>query len=263
MLFSGVGFGIAASGLLVPAFASLGGSRASWLGLGALSGIAVALVSRWLPRESDLARDDAAESAGPATGPAGAANGRVPAFWWLALVYGVEGGVYIIPATFLVAMIAETPALAPLAPFTWVVLGLLAVPSAALWSAAAHRIGVATALCVAFVVQALALLIPSFAGAFAGALAVAIGIGGTFIAISALSMNLGRAYWPERSAAAAGVLTALYGVGQIAGPLLATHVAIRTGSYRAALPLAALALLLPTALLVARLSLPALARRTR
>jgi predicted MFS family arabinose efflux permease len=272
MLFSGVGVGIAASGLLVPAFASLGGSRGTWLALGVLSALAVALVARWLPRERVEARSSASATDADAAGAvapsaaadtSGAAGGHVRAFWWLALVYGIEGGVYIIPATFLVAMIAETPALAAFAPFAWVVVGLLAVPSAALWTAAAHRIGLATALCLAFAAQALALLIPSFAGGFAGALAVAIGIGGTFIAISALALNLGRAYWPERSDAAAGVLTALYGVGQIAGPLVATHIAVRTGSYRAALPVAAAALLIPTALFVLRLALPAVARRIR
>jgi predicted MFS family arabinose efflux permease len=272
MLFSGVGFGIASSGLLVPAFASLGGSRGTWLALGALSALAVALVARWLPRERVDARNTPsatrADADGAAAPPTAAADARaageqIRAFWWLALVYGIEGGVYIIPATFLVAMIAETPALAAFAPFAWVVVGLLAVPSAVLWSAAAHRIGLASALCLAFVAQALALLIPSFAGGLIGALAVAIGLGGTFIAIAALSLNLGRSYWPERSDAAAGVLTALYGAGQIAGPLVATHIAVRTGSFRAALPVAAVSLLVPTALFIARLALPALARRAR
>lgn len=255
LLFAGVGLGIAASGLLVPAFAAAGGSRGTWLALGALSGLAVALVARWLPQDdaSDAAAPPAAADTAPPSSP----------FWWLALVYGIEGGVYIIPATFLVAMVAETPSLVPFAPFTWVVVGLLAVPSATLWSAAAHRIGVATALALAFIVQGLALLIPSFAGGFTGALAVAVGIGATFIAISALAMNLGRAYWPTPSDAAAGLLTALYGAGQIVGPLVATHIAVRTGTYRAALPLAAIALLLPTALFALRLTMPVLIRSRR
>ncbi len=261
MLFSGVGFGIAASGLLVPAFASLGGSRGTWLALGALSALAVALVARWLPRERIGAPKPGSATDAADTAASPTAGGHVRAFWLLALVYGIEGGVYIIPATFLVAMIAETPALAAFAPFAWVVVGLLAVPSAALWSAAAHRIGLPTALCLAFAAQALALLIPSLFGGLIGALAVAIGIGGTFIAISALSLNLGRSYWPQRSGAAAGVLTALYGAGQIVGPLVATHIAVRTGSFRAALPVAAISLLVPTALFVLRLALPALARR--
>ncbi|HEX3465910.1 MAG TPA: YbfB/YjiJ family MFS transporter [Candidatus Elarobacter sp.] len=244
MLFGGVGVGIAASGLLVPALASFAGSRGTWLALGALSGIAVACVAGWLPRDDASPRADAR----PAGGEHAGAAGPSPRFWALALVYGIEGGVYIIPATFLVALIAETPALAGFAPFTWVVVGLLAVPSAAVWGAVSRRIGVATALTLAFVAQALALLIPAVAGGILGALAVAIGIGGTFIAISSLAMSLGRTYWPARSNAAAGVLTALYGIGQIAGPLFATHVALRTGSYRAAFPLAAAALLVPTAL---------------
>ncbi len=102
VLFSGIGLGIAVVGLLVPAFVHLGGSRVAWLALGVVSGAAVAIVSSWFPRdERTAAALDPVE------------RRRDPrAFWWLALVYTVEGGVYIIPATFLVAMVAETPALA-------------------------------------------------------------------------------------------------------------------------------------------------------
>lgn len=252
VFFSGVGFGISAVGVLVPLFAHAGGSRFAWLALGVLSAAAVALVWEWIPRVTPPALDPQPFAA-PRQRDGTAHDEPAGTFWRLAVVYGVEGAVYIVPATFLVAMIAEVPELARFAAFTWVVVGVFAAPSVALWTAAARRAGVASALAAAFALQALSLLVPSVAGGLLGALSLAVGLGVTFIGIAALSMSLGRAYWPARSNAAAGVLTVLYGAGQVIGPLVATHVAVRTGSYRAALPLAAAALLVSTGVFTAGL----------
>jgi MFS family permease len=68
-----------------------------------------------------------------------------------------------------------------------------------------------------------------------------------------LATSLARTYWPEKSNAAIGIMTALYGIGQIVGPLAATRVAIMTGSYRFALPIAGAALLVPTGVFAIRL----------
>ena len=247
VFFSGVGLGIAAAGLLVPAIAGAAGSRGTWLALGAASVLAVLVVSGWLPRAS-----------GPIpSGRAAAPAANDARFWWLALVYGVEGAVYIIPATFLVAMVAQTPAIARFSALTWVIVGLVAAPSVAVWSVIARRLGNAPAFLAALAVQAAGLLVPAFVAGAGGVLAVAVGLGGTFMGISALGTSLGRAYWPAKSNAAVGVLTVLYGVGQIAGPLFATRVAVVTGSYRAAFPIAAVTLFAATALFAVRLILAA------
>ncbi len=242
VFFGGVGAGIAIAGALVPVLVYAGGSRRAWLVLGALSALSVALASQWLPR-SGAATATAAETV---------ERGDPRGFWWLALVYGIEGAVYIIPATFLVAMVDEVPHLAALAPYAWVVVGVAAVPSVVPWSALAARAGRERAFIAAGVAQGAALLVPFAVPAIVGVPLLAIGLGGTFIGMTALGTSLGRAYWSGTGNAAVGILTVLYGIGQVVGPLVATQVALRTGSYRGSLAIAAAAILASTAVFAAR-----------
>ena len=233
-VFSGVGIGIAAAGILVPAFASLGGSRAAWLGTAAISALALAVALPMLP-------SGAAHAATTARPPARHGNGLFPR---LALAYAVQGAAYIIPATFLVAMVSDTPALAPYAAATWVLVGIVAAPSMLWWGTIARRAGTPVALLGAYALQALTMLAPLVLPAAVGVAIIALGLGATFMAISALTTELARNLRPTNSNAAIGLLTVLYGIGQIIGPLIATHIALTTGSYRDALSLAAIALLL-------------------
>src|SRR5450755_396587 len=243
IMFSGVGIGIATAGLLVIPFASLGGSRAAWLGLAAVSAVALAFALPFLP----------------ATCKASEANyetqidGNAAIFGWLAVLYGVEGAAYIVPATFLVAMVSETPSIARYGAATWVLVGVVTAPSTIWWSAAARRWGLPRALLAACVAQALAMLAPFVLQGAGGAVALAVGLGATFIGISSLGTALGRALRPANGNATIGLLTVLYGVGQIIGPLVATRVALATGSYRFALFIVASGLGLAAAAFALRL----------
>jgi len=76
----------------------------------------------------------------------------------------------------------------------------------------------------------------------AGAVVLAVGLGGTFIGIAALAMALARNLRPANANGAIGLLTALYGIGQIVAPLIATRIVLVTGSYRLALLISAVAL---------------------
>lgn len=71
--------------------------------------------------------------------------------------------------------------------------------------------------------------------------------------MTGLATGLARDLRSDRTAAAIGELTALYSVGQILGPLVATALVLRTGSYHAAL-LCAAGTTLVSAALAARLS---------
>jgi len=229
VMFSGVGIGIAIAGLLVPPLASLGGSRAAWLGLAAVSAVALAFAFPFLP----------ASCKAPEANFEKPIDRSTAIFGWLAVLYGVEGAAYIVPATFLVAMVSETPSIARYGTATWVVVGAVTAPSTIWWSAAARRWGLPRALLAACVAQALAMLAPFVFQGAGGAVALAIGLGATFIGISSLGTALGRTFRPANGNATIGLLTVLYGVGQIIGPLVATHVALVTGSYRLALIIAA------------------------
>ncbi len=110
VMFSGVGIGIAIAGLLVTPFASLGGSRAAWLGLAAVSAVALAFALPFLPGSCKV----------PEANYEKPIDRDTAIFGWLAVLYGVEGAAYIVPATFLVAMVSETPSIARYGTATWV-----------------------------------------------------------------------------------------------------------------------------------------------
>ena len=235
ILFTGVGLGIVVAGALVPSVAAYGGSRITWLALAALGGAIVAFA---LPALGDEPLAIAGASAAvPST--------RAGSYPLLVVAYGLQGAAYIIPATFLVAMVGESHGLARYSSLTWIVVGLAALPSAALWGALGRRIGVAPTWLVAMLAQGagmLALWIPGVTGA----LVLAISLGFTFVGITFLTSALVRELRPNSTNVAFGLLTAVYGVGQIVGPLIAVRVALTTGHYRDALVVAAALLLVGT-----------------
>ena len=53
----------------------------------------------------------------------------------------------------------------------------------------------------------------------------AVGLGGTFIAVTGIALAYVRSLEPARSARAIGLMTAAFGVGQIVGPLVAAYLA--------------------------------------
>jgi MFS family permease len=55
------------------------------------------------------------------------------------------------------------------------------------------------------------------------------------MAITLFATGLAREIFPHRTSAAISHLTVLYSVGQIIGPLIATRLALTTGSYDSAL----------------------------
>jgi predicted MFS family arabinose efflux permease len=234
--FAGVGAGIAASGLLVPAFVALGGWRTGWVGLAVCSALVAAVALPGLRDEQRVERQDAAGT------PSIAVNRGLDVSLFLA--YGIEGLAYIIPATFLVALVAQTQSLAAYASWTWVVVGLVGMPSVALWNELGNAWGKARALPVALVLQGLGIAAPAIAP---GPLAVgvaAVALGATFVGVTSLGTSLARELHPRSSNTVVGRLTAVYGVGQIVGPLIATALVLRVGTYEPALLLAACALLL-------------------
>jgi MFS family permease len=84
----------------------------------------------------------------------------------------------------------------------------------------AERIGYATALALAYVAQFVAILLPVISVTAVAALLAAVLFGGTFMAITALVLALGREAAKGQGFA---VLTAGFGVGQILGPLAAGY----------------------------------------
>ncbi|HTN51508.1 MAG TPA: YbfB/YjiJ family MFS transporter, partial [Anaeromyxobacter sp.] len=148
VLYAGVGIGIALSGgvaaLEPAAFAR------PWLALAVLAAALVLPAWRRLaPLPPRAAAPRAAGGGAPGVG-----------LWRLGAAYFLEGLGYIVSGTFAVSAVRRTPGLEALAPWTWVLTGLAAAPSALLWAAAGRRAGPRRALVLAHLVQALGMALP-------------------------------------------------------------------------------------------------------
>jgi MFS family permease len=200
--FGGIGAGIALSAVLV-----LAGQQWRLAWWGAAIAAAILTAAAWT-----------IHPAPPGAPPAGGNPNRLPhcAFGSLSVSYTLEGVGYIIAGTFLVAAVTQG---APhwLGGATWLVVGLAAVPSAALWAGLSTRWSHSGLLVTALCAQAVGI---AAAGIFGGVTAALIGsvlFGGTFIGISTLSLAAARLLRYPRAVA---LLTAGYSVGQILGPVV-------------------------------------------
>jgi predicted MFS family arabinose efflux permease len=232
LFFSGVGLGIAFSGIAVPWLAELGNSRVAWLGVAVISAAALLVTGWWFTEDAPGA--NIAQADIDATLPP-----HRTTFAWLLAVYTAEAFAYIIPATFLVAIIAKTPGLSHYASLSWVFVGLAAAFATFAWIPAAARLGKSRALALALGIQAVGLAAPVFSRSALAVIVAAVALGGTFIAITLFAAGLGRDIFPRSTSAAVSRLTVLYSVGQIVGPIVATQMALRFGSYNPALLAAA------------------------
>ena len=240
--FGGVGVGIAVSSLLIGLLAAAGlGWRGSWYGSFALSALGLVFVQLWLP-------------AGPVA--IGAARREPPLSWSRGLLattlsYGIFGFGYVITATFLVAIVRTADGGVTAEALVWLVTGLAAAPSVAVWAPFARRMGLARTFVAGCLVEAAgvaaSVLLPLPAGPVIGGIL----LGGTFIMITAYGLQIGRVLAPESPRRALAVMTAAFGVGQIVGPIVAGYLAEWTGSFTLASLAAALGLVLSGSIILA------------
>ncbi|WP_245741203.1 YbfB/YjiJ family MFS transporter [Propionispira arboris] len=216
-LYSGVGVGIAFSGIFTPMFDRIGGWQASWQGL-ALGG-SIFGITAWCTLSKAL-RLEAEGSAKMRKSEHLIRDYR----WYVLLVsYGLEGIGYIITATFIVQMIKAMPELSHIANQSWILIGLAAVPSTLLWAQIAKMTDIKVSLMLAFGMQALGILLTV---AIPNQISILVGgilFGGTFMGITSLTMTLASQMKPEAQMQAIGELTTVYALGQIIGPIVAAY----------------------------------------
>jgi len=211
--FAGVGVGIVISALIVAGLRAAGFDwRAMWLCAGATSLCGLAAVTAAIGRGGDapsaaVARRDIA--------PVGAAFRRLIAANTLS-AFG-----YVITATFIVALVRGSPQLKNLEASIWVVFGLAAAPSVALWMAVARRHDVFRAFAVVCGVEAIGVIASVLWLEPAGTLVAALCVGGSFMGTTALGMLGARALTHGDSRRPVALMTAGFGVGQMVGPTFA------------------------------------------
>ncbi|MBF6237424.1 YbfB/YjiJ family MFS transporter [Nocardia otitidiscaviarum] len=256
IVFSGVGVGIAAAGLLVLLTQHVLSWQALWLVSAAVTAALLAptrrLDIRPGTRQGTGARtgasatppdDDPADTAGhrgvsrpmaarirPRVAAEEAArragHGKLgpprPGRAWLALrvSYLLEGLGYIVIGTFLVAAVAG-PGRQAEGTLVWILVGSAAAPSTVLWGAGARRWSASRMLVLALILQAISAALPAVSSGTAAALVSAVLFGATFMGIVMLAMEIGD---DLVDGPAAATLTAGYGFGQMLGPLVVAPV---------------------------------------
>lgn len=226
-LFSGIGLGIAISGLFVPYLELAYTWKGAWLGLGLLS---LAFFCVTLVTWRNLTIQDGVKKVK-------ASNGKMTAGFmpWLIASYGLEGLGYIITGTFLVDIIHNIPSLSSYSSYSWVVVGLAAIPSAPVWIVLLSKYSPVHILSVAYILQVIGILLPVFSQTAPSVLVSSFLFGLTFVGIVTLTTSYARQLFPTQSNAVVSILTTFYALGQIIGPIIAGKLAAHYNSYKAAL----------------------------
>jgi predicted MFS family arabinose efflux permease len=238
LMFAGVGVGIAGSATLISALHATGlGWRALWLAGGALSMLGVFACWRLIPeRKRHLPR------------PRAGATPLDPRFTRLAIAYGLFGFAYVITATFLVAIVRSSPGTRRIEPAVWVIFGLSAVPSVALWSAIGRRLGTSGGFALAALAEALGVLGTVIWQSVVGVFVATVLVGGTFMGLTALGLTRGRELAANNSQRGLAMMTSAFGIGQIFGPSFAGALSDRLGSFTLPCVAAAAALIVSAVL---------------
>lgn len=235
---AGSSAGLFVTGLAVPAILAAFGTagwRVSWYLMSA-GALAAAVACTLILRNSPVTRARAA--GGPHSVGKVLASSRM---WYLGAVYLLFGFSYIIYSTFFARyLVTEAGFSARAAGAMWSGVGLASLASGFLWGTVSDRLGRKHGLAIVYALQ--------FAGFLAfGAWRAPAGywVSAALFALTAWSVPAimaaaaGDVMGARLAPAALGMLTAFFGVGQVAGPFLAARIAGASGSYRGAFLVAA------------------------
>ncbi|EKT61747.1 YbfB/YjiJ family MFS transporter [Providencia burhodogranariea] len=232
-VFAGTGFGIFISGIFAVGIQDLQLSASQgWLIYGVIALILSLYINRYLPRLGQWHR------------PIGEVEKfhLTPAIKRLVWSYGLAGFGYILPATFLSQMATQRFPNSLFAQFIWPVFGISAVVGILLAMLLRHLSTTQNRLAFTLWLQAIGILIAEIVSGISGLVIGAILIGGGFMCAVQLSMQLGRELAPNHNRFMAGLLTTIYAIGQLAGPVLSFISTSFTGKLDPALYTAFIAL---------------------
>jgi hypothetical protein len=227
LMYAGPGGGIVASGLLAGAMVHWHQSAAAgWLLFGVLATLLSALV--W----PVFARDDpAAQAVSSTAAPTAAApGGSGVEMTLLTVAYGLAGFGYIITATFLPVIARQAlPGSAWLDLF-WPIFGAAVVAGALLSTRIRFAGDLRYLLAACYAMQSAGVAASTVRPTLAGFVAGSLLLGLPFTTITFFAMREARRLRPASPTGLMGLLTAMYGVGQIAGPPLAAMLIARSGT---------------------------------
>ncbi len=237
--FAGVGSGIALSAVLVSQLAAAGyGWRMHWLASGALSMAALGAVVWLVPSEGPIPRTMHRERS----------NGIDRRLAALIVAYGLFGFGYVITATFISTMVRTVPAIQSIEPVIWLVVGLAAIPSVALWTWIGHRLGNDVSFAIACVLEGVGVAMSVLATSAPAIVLSAALLGGTFMGLTAVGLIHARTLSAGDPRRGIAVMTAAFGLGQMIGPAFAGYAFELAGSFLVPSLVAAAALIVSASL---------------
>jgi hypothetical protein len=247
LIYVGPGAGIVLSGLAASLMVAWHGSAA--LGWGVFGLLAVALSAYiWPVFASGNARPGGAPAQASAAGATPGARERRGEVPLLAGAYGLAGFGYIITATFLPVIARQAMPGSPWLDLFWPIFGIGVMAGAAIASRIRGPGDQRLRLAACYFVQALGILTGLWSPTPAGFAIGSLLLGLPFTAITFFALQEVRRLRPASPSGLTGLITALYGLGQIVGPPLATALLARTADtargFAPSLEIAAGALLL-------------------
>jgi len=246
----GSGFAIILSGMLIPYVNAVGGSegwRTNWLILSAVV-MVVAVISLLLLRNRPEDKGLLPAGSEPEAGLSSPAAQRPPVnvykegmIYYLGIIYFLFGYTYVIYATFIVTtLVKERGFSESVAGNFWAWVGFLSLFSGPVFGTLSDRMGRKAGLITVFSLQTLSYLL------------AASGLPGTFLYLSIffygivawsipsiMAAAVGDYVGARNAAAAFGLITFIFGFGQISGPSVAGILAERTGSFSSSFYMAA------------------------
>ena len=173
---------------------------------------------------------------------------------WLAIAYGLDGLGYIITATFLPVIARQVMPSSAWLDLFWPLFGLAVIAGALLSIRISLKGDLRYVLAVGYVMQAIGVILTVWLPTPLGFALGSLLLGLPFTAITFFAMQEVRRLKPESVASYMGLLTAVYGLGQVAGPPLAAWLLSRSASvaqgFNLALEIAAGSLMLGAVMFV-------------
>jgi len=158
----------------------------------------------------------------------------------LTLAYFTEGVGMVVQATFLPDIVNSLEGLSGYGGYTWLVVGIAGIPSCIIWMRLAHRFGSINVMIGAMFLQIIGILIPTFSTNIYLNFLSGFLFGSTFIGLVALFMNFAGQLSSKNPVFIMGAITAAYGIGQITAPLYSVALIENFNSYNPALYLTAI-----------------------
>ena len=237
IMYTGPGAGIALSGVLASGMVALHWKAAAgWLIFGVLACVLTAITWRTFSMKLDiklpsaaLATADSAAS-GLAAQPARASFASRWHMFWLAIAYGLDGLGYIITATFLPVIARQVMPGSAWLDLFWPLFGLAVIVGAWLSTRISLKGDLRYVLAACYIMQAIGVILTVWLPTPLGFALGSLLLGMPFTAITFFAMQEVRRLKPHSASSYMGLLTAVYGMGQIAGPPLAAWLLSRSAT---------------------------------